>query len=200
MTSSLLPRHIARVAVVGDVSPGFRDAFDDGSASITWIAGGADAFAEGFWDHARACVPATVDAFVNATARWPSRADIGVADEFDQGFDSTVKRLHLGSAAFASIISDGGCIINLIPVTAEGDVLGAALGGSAVTLTRALAWELAPRIRVECVLGDALDGGAEPAGVARFLTSREASFLTGLTLEAAGSEVRPSADIRRHAV
>jgi NAD(P)-dependent dehydrogenase (short-subunit alcohol dehydrogenase family) len=106
-----------------------------------------------------------------------------------------------GRATIVSIASAQGLLPN-----APGFTAYAASKGGVVNLSRALAAELAPAIRVNCVcpgmvdtpMADGFRGGvanyalkrlADPAEIARvilFLTSDEASYVTGATLATDG--------------
>ena len=129
------------------------------------------------------------------------------ADDFDQIFDTDVRAAFLASRAAAKLMEDGALIVNITSVHEDVPRPGFALYASAkaalAMLTRSLALELAPKIRVVAVAPGAiaterneeahgklraeipLRRAGEPEEVAAlvaWLCSDEARYVTGTTV------------------
>jgi len=104
------------------------------------------------------------------------------AEAFDAAIASTTRRLFLASAAGVPVLVDGGSVVHVVSALLD-DPLDAATRGSGVVLTRGLAGEVAPRVRVNAVLAGR---DAEPGDIASavaFLVAHGSGFLTGVCLE-----------------
>lgn len=147
----------------------------------------------------------------------------GQAALVDENFTSVTHFIR----AFAPLLRDGGSIVNVTSVeafrAAPGFSIYAAMKAAVEQLTRTLALELAPRIRVNCVAPDAIPTpgdlmlssaiGAEddygwkiPLGLGRpedcagavvFLASDLARFITGTTIHVDGGSHAASGWRRR---
>lgn len=203
-----------RVVIVGDEHGEIRAAFDVPGIRTSWIAVGpagsdrqSDPAHEEFWTHALGAAESAlggVDVLINATAvESPSNPHRSRAENFDALVRTSLQRLFLGSRVFVPALAEGGCVVNVIPALAQEAhaPLHAAAAGTAITLTRGLAWEVGPRTRVNAVVaGDDPDARRAVARTARYLASPEASFLTGVCVEAGTAPHAGEVDIRRHAV
>jgi len=143
-----------------------------------------------------------LDILVNAVhgAHAPTPALDLTVEEFDAQIALNVRSVFLAVKYAVPHLTAGSVIINLASTAARRPHRGLAAYdasvGSLITLTRGLAAELGPRIRVNAVCTSAPSGqripmgrevtGDDVAGAALFLAAPRSSFLTGVCLEVGG--------------
>ena len=122
------------------------------------------------------------------------------AEEFDAQIALNVRSVFLAVKYSIPHLSSGSVIINLASTAARRPHPGLAAynasTGSLITLTRGLAAELGPRIRVNAICTSAPSAqripmgrevtGDDVAGAALFLAAPRSGFLTGVCLEVGG--------------
>jgi glucose 1-dehydrogenase len=156
---------------------GFVDEFVQLDVSLPDLAGRIEALIDGL---------GTLDALVNNAAAQLEKPLVDTeATEWDEVAATNLRGPFLASKASAAALrARGGAIVNVSSVHAIATSAGvgayAASKGGLAALTRSLALELAPEIRVNAVLPGAIDTRMLRAGVSRWAGTDMAAALDGL--------------------
>jgi pteridine reductase len=134
----------------------------------------------------------------NASSFFPTKVGAIDTAAWDDLIGSNLKApLFLSQAAAPHLSAGGGCIVNITDVHAERPLAGfpvyCAAKGGLLTLTRSLAVELAPAVRVNAVAPGPIEWPEDAAGEVSFPPAERAAIVEHTLLKRVGSP----ADIAR---